>query len=199
MGWRDDSIQQELAKELEQALGDEQKLNAVLTRQLSLRVALPLRRFVDEALAAYIAPYDYSYNQLTRAIAEQSGGAHEDEAIEEGLAAMRNFHIGGDHSHIRVLISFADTILRAGLEFLAFMATNHGYQLQRLQFSSANPITFWSNDHWKNVAIRRSWHCLRCCRRTNLGTESDEVACLTARFHLLGRAGRAISGQFAEP
>ena len=131
VGWRDDPVQQELAKELKQAGADEQKLNAVLARQQALRVALPLRQFVDKGLAAYIAPYDYSYNQLTRAIAEQCGAAHEDDAIEEGLAAMRKFRIGNDHSHIRVLISFADTILHAGSEFLAFMVANRGYQLQR--------------------------------------------------------------------
>jgi hypothetical protein len=133
VGWRDDPAQQALAKELEQALGDEQKLNASLARQQSLRVALPLRRFVDEGLAAFIAPYEYSYNQLTRAIAEQCGVAHEDEAIEEGLAAMRNFRIGNDHSHIHTLIRFADTILHAGLKFLVFMVATHGYQPQRFR------------------------------------------------------------------
>jgi hypothetical protein len=131
VGWRDDPVQQELAKEIEQALGDEQKLNALLTRQESLTVALPLRQYVDEGLAAFIAPYEYSYNQLTRAIAEQCGVAHEDEAIEEGLAAMHDFRIGNDHSHIVTLISFADSILRAGLTFLDFMGATHGYQLRR--------------------------------------------------------------------
>src|SRR5262245_54219879 len=118
VGWRDDPVQQELAREFEQALGDEKKLAALLAQKESLNVALPLRRYVDEGLAAYIAPQDYSYNRLTCAIAEQCGIAHEDEAIEEGLAAMQCILIGNDHSHIRVLISFADTILHAGLEFL---------------------------------------------------------------------------------
>jgi hypothetical protein len=136
VGWRDDPVQQELAREVEQALGDEQKLNALLARQESLNIALPLRRYVDEGLAVYIAPQDYSYNRLTRAIAEQCGVAHEDEAIEEGLAAMQCILIGNDHSNIRVLISFADTILRAGLEFLAFMVATYRYQLQRFYFSS---------------------------------------------------------------
>jgi hypothetical protein len=151
VGWRDDPVQQALAKELEQAGDDKQKLNAVLARQQSLRVALPLRRFVDEGLAAFIAPYEYSYNLLTRAIAEQSGGAHEDAAIDEGLAAMRNFRIGGDDSHIRVLISFADTILRAGLKFLAFMEARHGYQIRRFQFASATPSPS------APVITRRAW------------------------------------------
>jgi hypothetical protein len=137
VGWRDDPVQQELAKELEQANGDEQKLNALLTRFDLLRVALPLRRYVDEGLAAFIAPHEYSYNELTRAIAEQCGVAHEDEAIEEGLAAMHCFQIGNDHSHIVTLIGFADTILRAGTEFLGFMAATHDYRLRRFQFSSA--------------------------------------------------------------
>lgn len=138
VGWRDDPVQQELAKEMEQALalGDEEKLKAVLTRQESLNVPLPLRRFVNEGLAAYVDPYEYSYNELTRAIAEQAGVAHEDDAIEEGLAKMRNFRIGNDQSHISILISFADTILRAGLEFLAFMVATHNYQPQRFQFTN---------------------------------------------------------------
>jgi hypothetical protein len=42
VGWREDPVQQELAKKLKQALGDEQKLNALLDQQQSLRVALPL-------------------------------------------------------------------------------------------------------------------------------------------------------------
>jgi hypothetical protein len=134
--WRDDPVQQELAKELEQAHGDEQKLNAFLSRLESLRVALPLRRYVKDGLAAFIAPYEYSYDELTRCIAQQCGSAHEDDAMEEGLAPMRYFRIGNDQSHIVTLISFADTILRAGSEFLAFMVATHGYQLQRFQFSS---------------------------------------------------------------
>jgi hypothetical protein len=131
VGWRDDPVQQELAKELEQAQGDERRLNALLTRLQSLEVALPLRRYVDEGLAAFIAPYEYSYNQLTRVIAEQSGSAHEDETMEEGLAAMHHVRIGNDHSHIVTLIGFADTILCAGLEFLNFMVATHGYRLRR--------------------------------------------------------------------
>ena len=63
---------------------------------------------MEEGLAAFIQPYDYSFAKLTRAIAEQSGGAHEDEAVEEGIAAMRQ-------SHIVALIKFSDTVLAAGL------------------------------------------------------------------------------------
>jgi len=136
VGWRDDPVQQELAKELEQALGDEQKLNAFSARLESVNVALPLRRYVDEGLAVYIAPQDYSYNRLTRAIAEQCGVAHEDVAIEEGLAAMQSFVIGNDHGHIRTLITFADTILHAGLEFLTFMVVTRDYPLRRFYFLS---------------------------------------------------------------
>jgi hypothetical protein len=133
VGWRDDVAQQELAKELEEALGDEKKLTAIPARQASYRSALPLRRYVEEGLAAFIQPYEYSFAKLTRAIAEQSGGAHEDEAVEEGIAAMRNFRIGNDESHIATLIKFSDTVLAAGLEFLAFMEASHGYQPRRFQ------------------------------------------------------------------
>jgi hypothetical protein len=131
VGWRDDPVQQEAAKELEQALGDEQKLSEFLTRQQSQMVTLPLRRFVTEGLAAFVAPYDYSYSQLTRAIAEQSGSAHEDDAIEEGHSSMQHFRIGNDHSHIVTLINFADTMLQAGSRFLEFMVANHGYKRRR--------------------------------------------------------------------
>jgi hypothetical protein len=86
---------------------------------------------VKEGLAAFIAPYEYSYDELTRCIAQQCGSAHEDDAMDEGLAAMRYFHIGNDQSHIVTLISFADTILRAGSEFLAFMVATHGYERRR--------------------------------------------------------------------
>ena len=137
VGWRYDSVQQDLTKALEEAYGDQAKLSEVLARQASLRVALSLRRYVDEGLAVFARPYDYSFRDLTRAIAEQSGVAHEDEAVEEGIAAMQRVHLGGEHSHIVALINFADTVLSAGMEFLAFMATNRGYQLRRFQLSSA--------------------------------------------------------------
>ncbi|HMI96131.1 MAG TPA: hypothetical protein VK479_06420 [Micropepsaceae bacterium] len=135
VGWRDDPVVQELTKALEEAFGDVEKLAAVLARQATLRMALPLRRYVDDGLAVFIRPYDYSFSNLTRAIAEQSGVAHEDEGIEEGVAAMHQITIGNDHSHIVALINFGDTILQAGMEFLAFMVASRGYSLRRFQLS----------------------------------------------------------------
>jgi hypothetical protein len=62
-------------------------------------------------------------------------GAHEDEAVEEGIAAMRNFWIGIDESHIVALIKFSDTVLAAGLEFLGFMVAKRGYRPRRFRLA----------------------------------------------------------------
>jgi hypothetical protein len=98
---------------------------------------LPLRRYVDEGLAVFVRPYDYSFCDLTRAIAEQSGTSHEDDSIEEGVAAMKAIRLGGEHSHIVALLAFADTVLSAGMEFLAYMVAKHNYQLRRFELAPA--------------------------------------------------------------
>ncbi len=84
----------------------------------------------------FVRPYDYSFCKLVRAIAEQSGTAHEDDSIEEGVAAMKQVIIGNDHSHIVVLVEFSDTVLNAGVKFLEYMVKNDKYQCSR--FNATN-------------------------------------------------------------
>jgi hypothetical protein len=135
VGWREDPVHKEIVRLIEEANGDASKLEAVRAMEVAQRRPIPLREYVDQGLAVFIAPYDYSHAMLVRAIAEQIGGAHEDEGIEEGLAAMHSIQIGGALSHVAALISFSDLIIFVGIQFLGHMITTQGFKPLRFQIS----------------------------------------------------------------
>ena len=128
VGWRDDPAYQQLAGEVAATMGDEEKLGELLEKQASLRHPVPFREFVNCGLAVHIAPHDYSYRDLTRAVAEQIGSSHEDEAVDESIVRLRNILIGGIESHIAPLIGFADLVIKVGSMFLGYLVENYGYK-----------------------------------------------------------------------
>lgn len=130
VGWKDDPAHQTMSQELEKAAGDPKKLKGLLEQQSSLRRSIPLREFVNNALAVYIAPHDYSYRELSLALAQQMGSSHEDETVEEPLVKMKQVMIGNDPGHLAPLLPFGELIVRVGREFLGFMVSHHSYEPQ---------------------------------------------------------------------
>jgi len=128
VGWRDDPVHQQLCARLEQATGDPEALATVLEAQAPMRRSVPLREYVDRALAVYIAPREYSYKQLTLTIAQKMGSGHEDAAVPESVVRMQAVTIGGHGGHIAPLLEFAKLIVRVGSEFLGLMAPSHGFE-----------------------------------------------------------------------
>lgn len=128
VGWQDDPVEKQFAQELSGAIGDEQKLAEVLAKRALQRRPLLLREFVDRALAVHIAPYDYSFKELTLAVAQQMGSSHEDDTIEEPLAKMLNIYFFGNPSYAAILVDFGRLVLNAGEQFLEFMIHTHNYE-----------------------------------------------------------------------
>lgn len=128
VGWRDDPVHQRLTRELASAMGDDAKMAKVSEELIALRKPVPIREFVNRALAVYIAPDDYSYRDLTLAVAQQVGSSHEDDEVDEPLVKMQNIQIGRDQGHIAPLIGFSDLIIKVGSVFLGFVVQNQDYQ-----------------------------------------------------------------------
>ncbi len=130
VGWRNDPVHQQLTKEVEGALDDKDMLGKVLQKQAALRRPMPLREYVDSALAVYIAPHDYSYRDLTLAVAQQLGSSHEDRSVDESIAQMHHIRIGGHLSYVAPLLEFTNLIIGVGKQFLVFACTNSDYSLR---------------------------------------------------------------------
>ena len=128
VGWRDDPEHQALVQQLQEADGDNGQLDALLERQAALRRPIPFVEYVDNALAVYIAPYEYSYRDLVLAVSQQLGSGHEDTAVDEPIVQMSQIVIGGDEGHIAPLINFAELVVEVGVQFIAFTAAEHGYK-----------------------------------------------------------------------
>jgi hypothetical protein len=129
-GWRKDPVQQALAKEVEEAVGDETKMAAVMAKQAALCRSLPLSEFLEKALAVEWSGHDYSFNQLICAVAQQVGSSHEDTAVDEPLVQLQKGMIGRDEAHIAPLVVIADLVREAGLHFLGFVEQHLGYRLR---------------------------------------------------------------------
>ncbi len=84
VGWRDDPVHVQLSEQLSEAIasGDKTQMEAVERRLAELARPVPFRQWVNQGLAVYIAPYDYSHRELVLAIAQQFGSSHEDESVE---------------------------------------------------------------------------------------------------------------------
>jgi hypothetical protein len=128
VGWRDDPDHQALTLEIQQAAGDRQKLAAIHERQAKLRKPMSLREYTDKALATFIKPYDYSFNDLVRSIAQQCGSSHEDESIDEPIAQMRSLVLNGVESHVAVMVEYAGRVLDAGAKFILYSVEKGLYQ-----------------------------------------------------------------------
>ncbi len=128
IGWRDDPVHQQLTTEVQAAIGDERRLSQILQKQAALRHALPFREYVEKSLAVFIAPYDYSYRELTLAVAQQVGSSHEDLSVEEPLIKLQQFRLAGHQGHVAPLIVFADSVLKVGGAFVEFLIQTQSYE-----------------------------------------------------------------------
>lgn len=126
-------VYQQLAAETAAAKGDEQKLSAVQEKRAALRRCVPLREYVEKGLAVVSMQKEYSYRELTLAVAQQLGSSHEDRAVDESLVILQDFRIMGHMGHVVSIIGFADRIIDAGTRFMEFLVSNHGYQPRYLK------------------------------------------------------------------
>ena len=139
VGWRDDPVHQQLTAEVQAAIGDEQKVSEVLQKQAALRRPMPFREYVEKGLAVFIAPYDYSYRELTLAVSQQVGSSHEDLTVEEPLVKLQHFSLAGHKGHVAPLIVFADLALEVGGAFVDFLVQTQSYKPQYYKEQQAEP------------------------------------------------------------
>jgi len=135
IGWRDDSVQQAIAEELTDAIesGDSAKVRQIEHKLADLAHPVPFREWVNKGLAVYIRPYDYSYSELTRAIAQQFGSSHEDDSVDEPIVRLQQVLIAGESGDIAPPIEFARYVLAVGTRFIGFLVENHGYTPRHFQ------------------------------------------------------------------
>ena len=91
---------------------------------------MPFPVYVENGLAVFIKPYDYSFRDLVCAIAQQEGSGHEDPLVDEPLAQMHSVIIGNEKSHVAALMGFANLVIKVGSLFLGHVVDNHGYELR---------------------------------------------------------------------
>ncbi len=72
-----------------------------------------LREFVDRGLAVYFMGHEYSYADLIRTLAEQSGLGHEDWSLDSNVPQMESFQIGGYGGQVAPLVSIAAHAIEA--------------------------------------------------------------------------------------
>jgi hypothetical protein len=130
VGWQQDPEVLALREEFRAATGDAEKLSSAVRKQSALAKPIPFADFVEKGLAFYIAPFDYSYQELVLAVAQQDGSSHEDNALDEPLVRVRSIAINGHASHIISLINLADLVLDVGVKFLTFVAYHHAYKMK---------------------------------------------------------------------
>ena len=130
VAWRDDPVHAEISQQLLQAMesGNDAQLEAVEHRLAQLARPVPFREWVNNGLAVYIAPHDYSHRDLVLAIAQQFGSSHEDDSIEEPIIRLQQMYIGGQTGDIAPLISFADSVIAVGTNFLHYLERHHEFQ-----------------------------------------------------------------------
>ena len=139
VGWRDDPEHKAMSEEVEASLGDEEKIKALVEKQAAMARPVPFAEFVERGLAVFIAPHDISNRELVAVIAQQIGSAHEATAVDESIVKLQHIRIGNEESHIAALITFARLVLGVGMQFLAHVVQQYGYQLQHFQMILDRP------------------------------------------------------------
>jgi hypothetical protein len=75
----------------------------------------------------YVLGHAYSYSELVRTLAEQSGLGHEDWTVDQNMVALETIIIGGFQGHVAPLRSLSEHVLAAGIEVVN-RATSMGYR-----------------------------------------------------------------------
>lgn len=117
-----------LVEDIQNVVFDKGEKDALLQRQSAARRPIPFPEYVENALAVYIAPHAYSYGDLIRSIAQQDGSAHEDIEVDKPLAQLSQINIGGDESHLAVLMIITKLVIKVGTQFIEFVVEEYGYQ-----------------------------------------------------------------------
>jgi hypothetical protein len=94
-----------------------------------------LREYVARGLAVYFDGRAYSYADLIRTLAEQSGLGHEDWDIDQNLPEMESFEIGGYQSQVAPLIGMAAHVIDASVLVIR-KAISLGYVPHYLRLSA---------------------------------------------------------------
>lgn len=130
VGWRDDPVHAEITQQLSQAMesGNKEQMESVKRRLAQLARPVPFREWVNNGVAVYIAPHDYSPRDLVLAIAQQFGSSHEDDSVEEPIIRLQQIYIGGQRGDIAPLISLADSVIAVGTEFVHYLEQCHEFQ-----------------------------------------------------------------------
>ncbi len=130
VGWRDDPVHGEISQLLSQAMesGNEAQIEAVERRLAQLARPAPFREWVNNGLAVYITPHDYSHRDLVLAIAQQFGSSHEDDSVEEPIIRLQQIYIGRQTGDIAPLISFADSVITVGTNFVHYLEQRYEFQ-----------------------------------------------------------------------
>lgn len=82
-----------------------------------------LREFVARGLAVYVLGHPYSYFDLIRTLAEQSGLGHEDPTIDKNMLELESFIIGDYQGHAAPLRGLADHAIAASITVVNKAAT----------------------------------------------------------------------------
>ncbi|REJ78644.1 MAG: hypothetical protein DWQ47_04115 [Acidobacteria bacterium] len=93
----------------------------------SIAKSYSLREFVRRAEAIHFMGHSYSYQDLIRTLAEQSGLGHEDWKIDQNVPGMESFVIGGVQSHMAPLLNLCEHVLSAATNVVNF-ASDQGYR-----------------------------------------------------------------------
>lgn len=99
----------------------------VLAYHRSRHKSYPLRVFVRRAMAVFFMGHKYSYEELIRTLAEQSGLGHEDWTIDSNVPEMESYTIGGYQGHVAPLRALAKHVLSAATSVVNKAATK-GYR-----------------------------------------------------------------------
>jgi hypothetical protein len=86
-----------------------------------------LREFVARGLAVYVLGHAYSYSELIRTLAEQSGLGHEDRTIDRNILELESLILGGYRGHTAPIRALADHVISACVNVVNKAATL-GYQ-----------------------------------------------------------------------
>jgi len=114
---------------------DQSEIEAINEEQAKNALPMPLREWINEALAFFVKPHDYSNRDLVLLISQQMGSAHEDDAVDEKIAILQNIFVFGETIDIHTLITLTDLVLQVGRHFLGYLVDEHDYELKHFQLN----------------------------------------------------------------
>jgi len=87
-----------------------------------------LRHVIKEMYPVYVRQTGITHEQLIKAVAEQMGGAHEDDGLEPRLAFLSDLFLNGLPPYVPVLAFDAELCLQIGERVLRFAEKDVGYK-----------------------------------------------------------------------